>query len=49
MLLLTKEIEGLNSGISIMEEILSHVLKDYISRKDYDEFIKIHQFKAVNC
>ena len=49
MLLLAKDMEGLNLGVSIMEEILSQTLEDYFSKKNYDEYIKIHPFKAISC
>ncbi|MFX0081933.1 MAG: hypothetical protein ACFE94_09290 [Candidatus Hodarchaeota archaeon] len=48
MLLLTKDIEGINSGIEIMEEILNQVLEDYFDKKKFEDFIKIRQFKLYN-
>jgi hypothetical protein len=49
MLLLTKDTEGVNLGVSMMEEIFIQVLEDYFNKKNYDEYIKIHQFKAMSC
>lgn len=49
MLLLTKDLDGLHSGTNIMEEILTQVLEDYFSKKNFDDFIKITQFKITNC
>lgn len=49
MLLLTKDMDGLHSGTTIMEEIFTQVLEDYFSRKNFDEFIKISQFKINSC
>ncbi|MHA2280383.1 MAG: hypothetical protein ACXAC5_06000 [Promethearchaeota archaeon] len=49
MLLLTKDLEGLHSGTNILEEIFTQVLDDYFSRKNFDEFIKIPQFKIISC
>jgi hypothetical protein len=48
MLLLTKDIEGINSGVEIMEEILKQVLEDYFDKKKFEDFIKIRQFKLFN-
>ena len=49
MLLLAKDLEGLHSGTSIMEEILTQVLEDYFTKKNFDEFIKIAQLKINSC
>jgi hypothetical protein len=49
MLLLTKDMDGLHAGTNIMEEIFTQVLEDYFSRKNFDDFIKIPQFKIISC
>ncbi|MHA2088551.1 MAG: hypothetical protein ACW972_09755 [Promethearchaeota archaeon] len=49
MLLLTKDLDGLHSGTKIMEEILTQVLEDYFTKKNFDEFIKVTQFKIISC
>ena len=49
MLLLAKDMEGLHSGTAIMEDILTQVLEDYFSKKNFEEFIKIPQFKINSC
>ncbi|MBN1799853.1 MAG: hypothetical protein JW891_00005, partial [Candidatus Lokiarchaeota archaeon] len=45
MLLLAKDMNGLNSGINIMEEIFKQTFEDYFEQKHFDDFIKIRQFK----
>jgi hypothetical protein len=49
MLLLTKDLDGLHSGNNLMEEILTQVLEDYFNRKNFDEYIKVPQFKIKSC
>ncbi|MHA2179856.1 MAG: hypothetical protein ACXAAH_00380 [Promethearchaeota archaeon] len=49
MLLLSKDTDGLKSGTTIMEAILKQILEDYFTRKNFDEFIQISQFKMKNC
>ncbi|MHA1987899.1 MAG: hypothetical protein ACW98D_14785 [Promethearchaeota archaeon] len=49
LLLLTKDLKGLHAGANIMEEILTQVLEDYFTRKIFEEFIKIPQFKINSC
>ena len=49
MLLLTKDLDGLKSGKKIMEEILNQVLEDYFTKKNFDDFIKIRQFRIYSC
>ncbi len=49
MLLLTEDMGGVKSGIKIMEEILNQVLEDYFRKKNFDDFIKIRQFRINNC
>ena len=48
MLLITKDLDGLHLGTNVMEEILTQVLEDYFNKKNFDEFIKITQFKITN-
>ena len=49
MLLLTKDIDGLKSGAKTMEEIFNQVLEDYFTKENFDDFIKIPQFRIYNC
>jgi len=49
MLLLTKDKDGLNSGIDTLEEIFTQTFKDYFNRKKFDEYIKIRPFKMISC
>ena len=49
MLLLAKDLDGLHSGTNIMEEILTQVLEDYFSKKNFEEFIRIPPFKINSC
>ncbi|MFX1239193.1 MAG: hypothetical protein ACFFAS_19110 [Promethearchaeota archaeon] len=48
MLLLAKDINGLISGIDIMEEIFTQTFNDYMEQKQFDDFIKICQFKIYS-
>ncbi|MFX1574757.1 MAG: hypothetical protein ACFFB0_18635 [Promethearchaeota archaeon] len=49
LLLLTKEIDSLISGINLLEEILIQILEDYINQQNFDEYIKIRPFKLKSC
>jgi len=49
VLLLTREMEGLNPGINMLESILNQVLEDYKIQKKFDEFIMIRRFKIIDC
>lgn len=49
MLLLTKDIEGLISGINTIEEIFVQTFEHYFNQKKFDEYIKIRPFKLVTC
>ena len=48
LMLLTEDMEGINSGVEIMEEILHQVLEDYFSKKNFEDFIRIRQFRLSN-
>jgi len=48
MMLLAKNMNGMNSGVEIMEEILNQVLEDYFNKKKFEDYIKIRQFKLSN-
>ncbi|MFX1343734.1 MAG: hypothetical protein ACFFBC_08150 [Promethearchaeota archaeon] len=48
MMLLAKDMKGINSGIEIMEKILNQVLEDYFNKKNFEDFIKIRQFRVSN-
>jgi hypothetical protein len=49
MLLLSKDIEGLRKGISVMESILKQVLEDYMNQKIFGDYIKICTFELMDC
>jgi hypothetical protein len=49
MMLLTKDMAGLKSGAKVIEEILNQVLEDYFTKQNYDDFIKIRQFRIYSC
>jgi len=48
LLLLAKDLKGINSGINIMEEILKQILEAYFDKKNFEDFMKIHPFKLYN-
>ncbi|HDZ18657.1 MAG TPA: hypothetical protein ENI29_11640 [bacterium] len=48
LLLLTRDLKGINSGINTIEEILKQILEDYFNKKNFEEFIKIRQFRLFN-
>ncbi len=48
MMLLAKDMNGINSGVEIMEEILNQVLEDYFNKKKFEDYIKICQIKLSN-
>ena len=48
VMLLTKDMDGINSGIESMEEILNQVLEDYFNKENFEDHIKIRQFKLSN-
>ena len=48
LLLLTKDLKGINSGINVMEEILKQVLEDYFNKQKFEEFIKICTFELFS-
>ena len=51
LLLLTKDMDGLNSGIDTLEEIFTQTFEDYFNRKKINEHehIKIRPFKMTSC
>ena len=49
LLLLARDMEGITSGINMMESILNQVLEDYMIQKRFDEFIMIRPFKIIDC
>ena len=49
MLLLARDIEGLNLGVDIMETILKQVLEDYMKHKRFDDYIQICPFELIDC
>ena len=48
LLLLAKDLRGINSGVNTMEEILKQILEDYFDKKNFKEFMKIRPFKLYN-
>jgi hypothetical protein len=48
MLLIAKNIKAINSGVEYMEEVLNQVLENYFNEKDFEDYIKIRQFKLSN-
>jgi len=49
MLLISRDIEGLISGVDTLETILKQVLEDYTNQKRFDDYIKIRPFKLTDC
>ena len=49
MLLLSKDTDGLLSGIRVMEELFTQTFEDYFKQEKFEEFIKIRQFKIYDC
>ena len=49
MLLLSKDMDGLISGVNTMESILKQILEDFLNQQRFDDYIKICPFKLLNC
>ncbi|TXT66719.1 MAG: hypothetical protein BAJALOKI1v1_260017 [Promethearchaeota archaeon] len=49
MLLLAKDYDGIDTGITMMREILDQVLHDYFRQQEFDEFIKVQPFTLQDC
>ncbi len=49
MLLLSKDMDGLISGVATMESILKQILEDYMNQQKFDDYIKIRPFELINC
>ncbi len=49
VLLLTKDMDGITSGIEMMENFLKQTLDDYFNQKCFDDYIKIRPFKMLGC
>ncbi|MFX1314573.1 MAG: hypothetical protein ACFE9T_01825 [Promethearchaeota archaeon] len=49
LLLIAKEMEGLVLGVNILEDILTQVMDDYFTKKNFEEYIQIRPFKILNC
>jgi len=47
LILLAKDMEGINVGVDLMEGIFIQVLEDYFNRKEFDDFIKIRPIKLL--
>lgn len=48
ILILSKDIEAINTGIEYMEEIFRQILEDYFTKKNFEDFIKVRQFSLSN-
>jgi hypothetical protein len=49
ILLLAKDLSGLKSGVSTMEDIFYQTFEDYFAQKNLDDYVKIRSFKLFNC
>ncbi|MFX0105406.1 MAG: hypothetical protein ACFE75_07945 [Candidatus Hodarchaeota archaeon] len=49
MLLLSKDMEGLVSGVDTIETILKQILVEYMHQKRFDDYIKICSFELFDC
>lgn len=49
MLLLSKDMEGLISGVDTIETILKQILEEFIHQKKFDDYIKICSFELFDC
>ena len=49
MVLISRDVEGLNLGIETMEIILKQVLEDYMNQKKFDDYIKVGSFELLDC
>lgn len=49
MLLLTKDLGGVKSGVITMEDIFYQTFEDYYAQKNTDDDVKIRSFKLFNC
>jgi hypothetical protein len=49
LILLARDVKGLDTGIDTMEDLLSQVLEHYFDKKEYEDFIKIRSFKITGC
>ena len=48
MLLLAEDIDGLNYGIDTMKEIFTQTFDNYLSNKQFEDFVKIRPFKILS-
>lgn len=49
MLLLCKDMDGLLSGIKMMEDIFTQTFEDYFQQAQFEDFIQVRQFKMYGC
>ncbi|MFX0032753.1 MAG: hypothetical protein ACFE8E_02605 [Candidatus Hodarchaeota archaeon] len=49
ILLITKDIESLISGINILEEIFTQTFEDYLKKEAFEDYVKIRPFLIHNC
>jgi len=49
MLLLAKDIGGVKSGVSTMEDIFHQSFEDHFAQKNTEDYVKIRSFKLFNC
>jgi hypothetical protein len=48
ILLLSKDLNGLVSGVSTLESVLKQTFEDYLDQKNFDEYIKIRPFELIS-
>ena len=49
MLLLSKDFEGLVSGIDVMLSIFKQVFEDYLQKGDFEDVVRIQPFTLLDC
>ncbi|MFX0024277.1 MAG: hypothetical protein ACFE9S_18265 [Candidatus Hermodarchaeota archaeon] len=49
MLLLSRDMNGIISGIATMESILKQTIEDYLKQQKFDDYIKIRPFELLDC
>lgn len=49
ILLIAKDMDGLISGIDILEEIFTQTFEDYIKQEAFEDYVKIRPFSINKC
>jgi hypothetical protein len=49
LLLVAKDMDGLISGIDVLEELFTQIFEHYMQQKNFEEYVKIRQFNAYGC